>query len=132
MAARTSARMPAKLCHNREHKGRRFFSGRGGSPRKRINSRALCLGLLRSSPEPPKAIVVNQACITSVKRMHASRGTFVVGNTESLCDDSRFRDADVVVGLGTLPPRFVIIALASSLVNLLLQIDRIARILSEG
>ncbi len=48
----------------------------------------------------------------------------MVGNTESLCDDSRFRDADVVVGLGTLPPRFVIIALASSLVNLLLQIEQ--------
>jgi len=45
---------------------------------------------------------VNPACIASAKRMHASRGTFVVGNTESLWDDSRFRDADVVIGLGIL------------------------------
>lgn len=45
---------------------------------------------------------VNPACIASAKRIHADRGTFVVGNTESLRDDSRFRDADVVIGLGIL------------------------------
>jgi SAM-dependent methyltransferase len=45
---------------------------------------------------------VNPACIASANRMHAGRGTFVVGNTESLWDDSRFRDADVVIGLGIL------------------------------
>jgi SAM-dependent methyltransferase len=45
---------------------------------------------------------VNPACIASAKRMHPDRGTFVVGNTESLWDDSRFRDADVVIGLGIL------------------------------
>src|SRR5207244_13390085 len=45
---------------------------------------------------------VNPACIASAKRMHAGRGTFVVGNTESLWDYSRFRDADVVIGLGLL------------------------------
>ena len=45
---------------------------------------------------------VNPACIASAKRMHTDRGTFVVGNTESLWDDSRFRDADVVIGLGIL------------------------------
>ena len=45
---------------------------------------------------------VNPACIASAKRMYADRGTFVVGNTASLWDDSRFRDADVVIGLGIL------------------------------
>src|SRR6476619_8098463 len=44
----------------------------------------------------------NPACIASAKQMHPDRGTFVVGNTESLWDDSRFRDADVVIGLGIL------------------------------
>ena len=43
-----------------------------------------------------------QSSSVSAKRMHAGRGTFVVGNTESLWDDSRFRDADVVIGLGIL------------------------------
>ena len=45
---------------------------------------------------------VNPACIVSAKRRHAGRGTFVVGNTESLWDDSRFRNADIVIGLGIL------------------------------
>jgi len=45
---------------------------------------------------------INPACIASAKRTHAGRGTFVVGNTASLWDDSRFRDADVVIGLGIL------------------------------
>ena len=45
---------------------------------------------------------INPACIASAKRMHPGTGTFVVGNTESLGDDSRFRDADVVIGLGIL------------------------------
>jgi SAM-dependent methyltransferase len=44
----------------------------------------------------------NPACIASAKQMQPDRGTFVVGNTESLWDDSRFRDADVVIGLGIL------------------------------
>jgi len=45
---------------------------------------------------------INPACIASAKRTHAGRGTFVVGNTKSLWDDSRFRDADVVIALGIL------------------------------
>jgi len=45
---------------------------------------------------------VNPACIASAKRTHAGRGTFVVGDTASLCDDSRFRNADIVIGLGIL------------------------------
>jgi len=44
----------------------------------------------------------NPACIASAKQMHPGRGTFVVGNTESLWEDSRFTDADVVIGLGIL------------------------------
>jgi len=45
---------------------------------------------------------VNPACIASAKRMHGGRGTFVVGDTRSLWDDSRFKDADIVIGLGIL------------------------------
>jgi len=45
---------------------------------------------------------INPACIASAKQMNPGMGTFVVGNTESLWDDSRFRDADVVIGLGIL------------------------------
>jgi SAM-dependent methyltransferase len=45
---------------------------------------------------------VNHACIASAKRTHADKGTFVVGDTVSLCDDSRFRNADIVIGLGIL------------------------------
>ena len=45
---------------------------------------------------------VNRAYIASAKRTHAGKGTFVVGDTKSLWDDSRFRDADVVIGLGIL------------------------------
>ena len=45
---------------------------------------------------------INRAYIASAKRTHAGKGTFVVGDTKSLWDDSRFRDADVVIGLGIL------------------------------
>src|ERR1043166_2108610 len=45
---------------------------------------------------------VNPAYIASAKRTHAGRGTFVVGDTASLWDDLRFRNADVVIGLGIL------------------------------
>jgi SAM-dependent methyltransferase len=44
---------------------------------------------------------VNPACIASAKRTHA-KGTFVVGDTKSLWEDSRFRNADIVIGLGIL------------------------------
>jgi SAM-dependent methyltransferase len=45
---------------------------------------------------------INYAYIASAKRTHAGKGTFVVGDTRSLWDDPRFRDADIVVGLGIL------------------------------
>jgi SAM-dependent methyltransferase len=45
---------------------------------------------------------VNPACIVSAKRTHADAGTFVVGDTASVFNDSRFRDADIVIALGIL------------------------------
>jgi SAM-dependent methyltransferase len=45
---------------------------------------------------------INRAYIASAKRTHAGKGTFVVGDTKSLWDDSRFRNADIVIGLGIL------------------------------
>ncbi|HEX9425467.1 MAG TPA: class I SAM-dependent methyltransferase [Pyrinomonadaceae bacterium] len=45
---------------------------------------------------------VNPSYIASAKRRHGDKGTFVVGDTKSLWGDSRFRDADVVIGLGIL------------------------------
>lgn len=44
----------------------------------------------------------NSACIASAERTHSSKGTFVVGDTTSLWNDPRFRDADIVMGLGIL------------------------------
>lgn len=45
---------------------------------------------------------VNPSYIASAKRTHGIKGTFVVGDTKSLWDDRRFRDADIVIGLGIL------------------------------
>lgn len=45
---------------------------------------------------------VNPACIASAERTHTGKGTFVVGDAKALWHDSRFRDADVVIGLGIL------------------------------
>ena len=45
---------------------------------------------------------VNPACIASAERRYAGEGTFLVGDTRSLWDDPRFRDADIVMGLGIL------------------------------
>ena len=45
---------------------------------------------------------VNSAYIASARRRHLDKGTFVVGDTTSLWDDPRFRDADIVLGLGIL------------------------------
>ena len=45
---------------------------------------------------------VNAAYIASAKRRHAGKGTFVVGHTDSVWDDSRFRNADIVIALGIL------------------------------
>lgn len=45
---------------------------------------------------------VSSACIASAQRTHAGKGTFVIGDTRSLWDDPRFREADIVIGLGIL------------------------------
>ena len=45
---------------------------------------------------------INPAYIASAGRTHGSKGTFVLGDTKSLRDDSRFRDADIVIALGIL------------------------------
>ena len=45
---------------------------------------------------------VNPDCIASAERVYTGKGTFIVGDTKALWDDSRFRDADVVIGLGIL------------------------------
>ena len=45
---------------------------------------------------------VNPSYIASAKRTYGDKGTFVVGDTKSLWDDLRFRDADIVIGLGIL------------------------------
>jgi ubiquinone/menaquinone biosynthesis C-methylase UbiE len=45
---------------------------------------------------------VNSSYIASAKRAHSNKGTFVVGDTNSLWDDPRFRDADIVIGIGIL------------------------------
>jgi len=45
---------------------------------------------------------VNPSYIASAKLKHGNKGTFVVGDTKSLWNDPRFRDADIVIGLGIL------------------------------
>jgi ubiquinone/menaquinone biosynthesis C-methylase UbiE len=45
---------------------------------------------------------INPSYIASAERTHGEKGTFVVGDTKSLWDDPRFRDADIVIGLGIL------------------------------
>ena len=45
---------------------------------------------------------LNPSYIASAERAHAGKGTFVVGDTASLWDDSRFRNADIVIALGIL------------------------------
>jgi len=45
---------------------------------------------------------VNPTCIASAKRAHGGKGTFVIGDAGSLWDDSRFRNADIAIGLGIL------------------------------
>lgn len=44
----------------------------------------------------------NPSYIATAKRRHGTMGTFVVGDTRSLWEDARFRDADIVTGLGIL------------------------------
>ena len=45
---------------------------------------------------------INTAYIDSAKQTYTGRGTFVVGDTKSLWEDPRFRNADIVIGLGIL------------------------------
>jgi hypothetical protein len=45
---------------------------------------------------------INPSYIASAKQTHGAKGTFVVGDTKSLWDDARFREADIVIGLGIL------------------------------
>lgn len=45
---------------------------------------------------------INPQYIASAKRTHGSKGTFVVGDAQSLRDDSRFKDADIVMAIAVL------------------------------
>ncbi len=45
---------------------------------------------------------VSDAYIEAAKAKHGDGGTFVVGDTRVVWNDSRFRDADIVIGLGIL------------------------------
>lgn len=45
---------------------------------------------------------VSQAYIASAKKKYAGRGTFILGDTKTVWDDQRFRDADIVTALGIL------------------------------
>jgi SAM-dependent methyltransferase len=45
---------------------------------------------------------INPECIALAHRTYGSRGTFVVGDAQSVQDDSRFRDADIVMAVGVL------------------------------
>jgi SAM-dependent methyltransferase len=45
---------------------------------------------------------INREYIASAKRAHGNKGAFIVGDTKSLRDDSRFKDADIVIALGVL------------------------------
>ncbi|HEY7001197.1 MAG TPA: class I SAM-dependent methyltransferase [Candidatus Udaeobacter sp.] len=45
---------------------------------------------------------INPDYIAAAKRMHGSKGTFVVGDTHSLRGDTRFKDADIVTAVGVL------------------------------
>jgi SAM-dependent methyltransferase len=45
---------------------------------------------------------INPDYIAFAKRTYGSKGTFVIGNTRSLRDDSRFKDADIAIAIGVL------------------------------
>jgi SAM-dependent methyltransferase len=45
---------------------------------------------------------INPECIALAQRTYGSRGTFVVGDPPSVRDDSRFRDADIVMTIGVM------------------------------
>jgi SAM-dependent methyltransferase len=45
---------------------------------------------------------INPDYIAFARRTHGSKGTFVVGDTQSLRGDSRFKDADIVIAMAVL------------------------------
>jgi len=45
---------------------------------------------------------INPDCIALARRTYGSRGTFIVGNPQSACGDSRFKAADIVMAIGVL------------------------------
>ena len=45
---------------------------------------------------------INPDCIALARRTYASRGTFIVGNPQSVGGDSRFKAADIVIAIGVL------------------------------
>jgi SAM-dependent methyltransferase len=45
---------------------------------------------------------INPDYIASAEHMYGSKGSFVVGDTHSLRNDSRFKDADIVMAVGVL------------------------------
>ena len=45
---------------------------------------------------------INPDCIALARRTYASRGTFIVGNPQSIRGDSRFKAADIVIAIGVL------------------------------
>src|SRR5437016_7362452 len=45
---------------------------------------------------------INPDCIALAGRTYASRGTFIVGNPQSVRGDSRFKAADIVIAIGVL------------------------------
>jgi SAM-dependent methyltransferase len=45
---------------------------------------------------------ISEAYISAAHAIHGTKGTFVVGDTKTLYNDPRFRDADIVIGLGIL------------------------------
>jgi SAM-dependent methyltransferase len=45
---------------------------------------------------------INPDCIALAQRTYGNRGTFVVGDPQSVRGDSRFKDADIVMAIGVL------------------------------
>ncbi|TMP94117.1 MAG: class I SAM-dependent methyltransferase, partial [Verrucomicrobia bacterium] len=45
---------------------------------------------------------INPDYIAFARRAYGDKGTFVVGNTQSLRGDSRFKDADIVIAIAVL------------------------------
>lgn len=45
---------------------------------------------------------INPDCIALARRTYGSRGTFIVGDPQSVRGDSRFKSADIVIAIGVL------------------------------